>query len=245
MLPRAERLTTPQFERAFANAQTVRHPLVVLRAHGRGDGEEATRAAFVVPKKQAKKATARNRIRRRLRERYRLHPLRNGEGLAGCDLIFLATPQTDGASIGELDAALEEVLKRAAKRMANNSGSREKVEIQPSLTEAENQTTHSPAKPLLPLTFVALSSIRFYQRFISPGLPPSCRFEPSCSRYTHAAIERFGLLRGGFLGVARICKCHPWHAGGDDPVPQFFPVYARKIETCSRGIASSPAQKEK
>ncbi|MBW3635664.1 MAG: membrane protein insertion efficiency factor YidD [Armatimonadetes bacterium] len=257
MLPRAQRLTTPQFDRAFANSQAVRHPLVVLRAHHRGDSESITRAAFVVPKKQAKKATQRNHIRRRLRERYRLHPLRNIEGLVGCDLIFLGTPQTQDASIEELDGALQEVLKRAAKRMVSNSSSREKVAARLPLPSGEgrgegkklllSKTDEQVEKPLLPpsprpspagrgsraqssssqsllpLTFLALSLIRFYQRFISPGLPPSCRFEPTCSRYTYAAIERFGLLRGAFLGAARICKCHPWHAGGDDPLPQVFP----------------------
>ena len=230
MLPRAQRLTTRQFDRAFADSQVVRHPLVVLRAHPRGDGQSLTRAAFVVPKKQAKKATSRNQIRRRLRERYRLHPMKNSAGLAGCDLIFLATPQTHNASIHELDIALEEVLRRAAKRVGNNSGSREKESTAASPEQRESRTVAPSPKPLLPLTFLVLWLIRFYQRFISPGLPPSCRFEPSCSRYTYAAIERFGLLRGGLLGAARICKCHPWHAGGDDPLPQVFPDFRSKSQ---------------
>lgn len=69
----------------------------------------------------------------------------------------------------------------------------------------------------------ALAVIRFYQRFISPGLPPSCRFYPSCSRYTYGAIERFGLARGLWLGTGRVCRCHPWNAGGIDDVPEEFP----------------------
>jgi putative membrane protein insertion efficiency factor len=61
--------------------------------------------------------------------------------------------------------------------------------------------------------------IRFYQRFISPGLPPSCRFTPSCSAYALTSIERYGLFRGGWLALKRIGRCHPWSPGGYDPVP--------------------------
>ncbi len=61
--------------------------------------------------------------------------------------------------------------------------------------------------------------IRGYQRFISPGLPASCRFYPSCSEYTYQAIEKYGALRGGWMGIRRISRCHPFHPGGYDPVP--------------------------
>jgi putative membrane protein insertion efficiency factor len=64
-----------------------------------------------------------------------------------------------------------------------------------------------------------MALIRGYQRFISPLFPPSCRFYPSCSEYTYQAIEKHGALRGGWLGVRRISRCHPWNPGGYDPVP--------------------------
>ncbi|MCO4326444.1 MULTISPECIES: membrane protein insertion efficiency factor YidD [Staphylococcus] len=61
--------------------------------------------------------------------------------------------------------------------------------------------------------------IRFYQKFISPLTPPSCRFYPTCSNYTIEAIQVHGALKGTWLGVKRILKCHPLHKGGFDPVP--------------------------
>jgi putative membrane protein insertion efficiency factor len=65
----------------------------------------------------------------------------------------------------------------------------------------------------------ALTFIRFYQRAISPGLPAACRYEPTCSRYAYEAIERYGVLRGGWMATRRLLRCVPWHPGGYDPVP--------------------------
>jgi len=66
---------------------------------------------------------------------------------------------------------------------------------------------------------ILLALIRIYQRFISPGLPPACRFHPSCSAYAAGAIARHGAARGSWLAVRRIARCHPFHPGGIDPVP--------------------------
>ncbi|MFV9510301.1 membrane protein insertion efficiency factor YidD [Tepidibacillus sp. LV47] len=65
-----------------------------------------------------------------------------------------------------------------------------------------------------------LSLIRFYQKFISPIKPPTCRFYPTCSHYAFEAIEIHGPIKGGWLSVKRISKCHPFHPGGYDPVPK-------------------------
>ena len=61
--------------------------------------------------------------------------------------------------------------------------------------------------------------IRFYQRFISPLTPPSCRFTPTCSQYAVEAIRKHGPVRGLYLAVRRILRCHPWGGSGYDPVP--------------------------
>ena len=66
---------------------------------------------------------------------------------------------------------------------------------------------------------IALALIRFYKRWISAVLPSACRFYPSCSEYTYQAIEKYGVLHGGWLGIRRIARCHPFHPGGFDPVP--------------------------
>jgi putative membrane protein insertion efficiency factor len=67
---------------------------------------------------------------------------------------------------------------------------------------------------------ILLWIIRLYQLGISPLLGPRCRFYPSCSCYTHTAIQQFGVLRGLWLGARRILRCHPFSAGGYDPVPE-------------------------
>jgi len=67
---------------------------------------------------------------------------------------------------------------------------------------------------------VALALIRFYQRYISAGLPPSCRFQPTCSHYGYEAIERYGVLRGSMMTLKRLGRCQPFYHGNlYDPVP--------------------------
>ena len=70
---------------------------------------------------------------------------------------------------------------------------------------------------LLALPFILL--IKIYQLLISPLLPSSCRFKPTCSQYTKEALEKYGLLKGLWFGIKRISKCHPWGKSGYDPVP--------------------------
>ena len=65
-----------------------------------------------------------------------------------------------------------------------------------------------------------LALIRFYQKFISPAFPARCRFRPTCSRYAYEAINKYGVLKGGYLALRRILRCHPFYKGDwYDPVP--------------------------
>jgi putative membrane protein insertion efficiency factor len=66
---------------------------------------------------------------------------------------------------------------------------------------------------------LAILPLRFYKRFLSPLLPPMCRFDPTCSIFMMQAIEKHGTLRGVWLGLRRLARCHPFNPGGWDPVP--------------------------
>jgi len=84
------------------------------------------------------------------------------------------------------------------------------------MTDASQNTSRKPSRAAVavPIFLIAL-----YRRFVSPLLRPRCRFSPSCSAYAQEALATHGLLRGGWLAVRRIGRCHPWNPGGMDPVP--------------------------
>lgn len=69
------------------------------------------------------------------------------------------------------------------------------------------------------LTFLLILPIAFYQACISPFTPPSCRFTPTCSQYAREALQKHGPIKGLWLALKRICRCHPWGGSGYDPVP--------------------------
>ena len=70
------------------------------------------------------------------------------------------------------------------------------------------------------LSYPLIGMVRFYQQFISPFTPATCRFTPTCSRYTLEALQKHGAFRGSWLGVKRIVRCQPWGSSGYDPVPE-------------------------
>ena len=67
--------------------------------------------------------------------------------------------------------------------------------------------------------WIGILPVKAYQWFISPLLPPSCRYQPSCSAYAITALSRYGALRGSWLALRRLLRCHPWGGSGHDPVP--------------------------
>lgn len=89
------------------------------------------------------------------------------------------------------------------------------------------------------MKYLAMGAIRLYQKTLSPLLPPSCRFEPSCSRYAYTAIERFGLWRGGWMAAKRLARCQPFYHGNlYDPVPEVGEAPMARTEVGGRGKPS-------
>ncbi|XEO93193.1 membrane protein insertion efficiency factor YidD [Latilactobacillus sakei] len=75
---------------------------------------------------------------------------------------------------------------------------------------------------------ILIALVRFYQTGISPFLPPSCRYYPTCSSYMIQAIQKHGAIKGLVMGIGRILRCHPFIKGGYDPVPDHFTVFRNK-----------------
>ena len=69
------------------------------------------------------------------------------------------------------------------------------------------------------MKYLFIYLLRFYQVAISPFKPPTCRYTPTCSQYTIEALQKYGVLKGGWLAIKRIGSCHPWGGSGYDPVP--------------------------
>lgn len=87
--------------------------------------------------------------------------------------------------------------------------------------------------------------IRGYQLLVSPVLPASCRFVPTCSEYAREAIARYGALRGGWLAVRRLLRCHPWGGAGYDPVPDPVSVPGAAPGAAVSGGATGPSRRHR
>jgi putative membrane protein insertion efficiency factor len=82
-----------------------------------------------------------------------------------------------------------------------------------------------------------LRLVAFYRSFVSPLLPPTCRYAPSCSEYAMTAVERFGAGRGSWMALRRLLRCGPWHRGGYDPVPEQSSVTEPQAHVSERNNA--------
>lgn len=198
---------------------------------GRANGLAYNRLGVTVSKKAAARAVDRNRIKRIVREFFRAN---TGNWPKGFDLVFIARTPTAEAARRQLWDELRRLGRKLAERR-EAEGEREQWE--PPLAGFANTAKTTPeARPKVRPLFIkaivavydfiewllknaALVVIHIYQRLISPLLPPSCRFRPTCSRYAVLAITTHGLWRGSYLTVRRLLKCHPFHPGGYDPVP--------------------------
>jgi putative membrane protein insertion efficiency factor len=89
---------------------------------------------------------------------------------------------------------------------------------------------------------LAILLIRLYQMTLSPLLGPVCRFTPSCSRYSLACYERFGFVKGSWLTVKRLARCHPWHPGGYDPPPLPGPDPRPRLAAHDQGATTGPEE---
>lgn len=83
----------------------------------------------------------------------------------------------------------------------------------------DNRPPFREGRGRLFLRHLFLLPVYFYRVFISPLTPPACRFTPTCSQYMVEAVLKHGIFKGGWLGIKRICRCHPWGGSGYDPVP--------------------------
>ena len=139
------------------------------------------------------KAVVRNRVRRRLREIYRLA---EDSFLPGTELVVVARVKAVKASYSQLEKAFMSACA--------------KLDV---LREEK-------CEPMMKKILIAL--VKFYRSQISPLTPPSCRFIPTCSQYALEALEKYGALKGTWLAIKRISRCHPFHRGEHDfydPVP--------------------------
>lgn len=100
-----------------------------------------------------------------------------------------------------------------------NTTARDDTRARPSSAAGPSPAAPAPAGRLSLAARAMALAITGYRRFISPFMLPHCRFEPSCSGYALEAVQRHGALRGGWLAVRRLSRCHPFHRGGLDPVP--------------------------
>lgn len=190
----------------------------------------SARAGFVVPRTVGT-AVERNRVRRRLQHLIRPHLDRLPPG---SDLVVRALPGAAGYPHDRLKADLDAAIAAASSRRPRPEGRRRSTEVSPAKPDASDRSAGETGLRQVAAVAtrlavrVLLAPIAAYRRWISPALPPRCRFYPTCSEYAVTAITTWGPVRGLYLAIRRILRCHPWHPGGFDPVPPAPPRTRRE-----------------
>lgn len=173
-------ITKAEFKSVFdqSNKTTQRHFLALFKPNQK----PYARLGLVIGKRVANTAISRNRIKRVIRESFRL----NQEQLKGLDIVIIGRQQCDTLDKTKLREGIEKLWEKLKNKLSN----------------------------------VIALIIRTYQYLISPLFGNCCRFYPSCSSYAIEAFRLHGYLRGSYLTFKRILRCHPWHPGGIDLVPE-------------------------
>ena len=209
-LPKAERLRGKKdISLLFAEGEWGGYGHIKFCWTYNAEGKE-NRVLFSVSKKSFKRAVKRNLIKRRLREAYRKQKEMLGYRGVSFMLLWASKEIADYQSVEkEVAAVLSKIHQLIAERQA--SMGKEPYSTKPSIQKL------CLIKRILNYPFIAL--IRFYQLCISPLLPQSCRYTPSCSQYGLEALRKYGPMKGLWLTFKRILRCHPWGGSGYDPVP--------------------------
>ena len=163
-------------------------------------------------------AVVRNRTKRRIRE-----SLRQAYVQLGWDVVVIARRDAGKADYQQLKTATEDLLNQSnlvhsGPRQSPGSPDDERTVNADRLLVSEDGSTGA-SSPFNGVKKLVLMSIVLYQRTVSPFLPMSCRYLPTCSHYSHEAVSRHGTLKGGWLTLKRLARCHPLGGKGYDPVP--------------------------
>jgi putative membrane protein insertion efficiency factor/ribonuclease P protein component len=218
MLPARYRMTSStEISRAIRHGQRARRGGVVVHVHLSSQPEVPSRAAFAVNKAVGDSVT-RHRVTRRLRAVTlplldRLPP--------GTDLVVRALPESANATSAELERDVERALTRVTVLTPLHSASPPSREDEALTAPEQGTTQHLGVMWWIgwPIRSLLLALIWVYRHTISPMLPPTCRYHPSCSAYGFKALQVHGAAKGTILAAWRVLRCNPFTPGGLDPVP--------------------------
>ena len=229
MLPSRYRLHSQvEISRTIRHGRRARRGALVVHVQVGDGGTDPARAAFAVSKTVGDSVT-RHRVVRRLRG---LMPPLLDRLPGGSEVVVRAMPEAATASSAQLREDLERALERVTPLAPQESADhRECAPVHPESTEIQPTTAHSSPESsrtgihLLaywigwPIRSLLLGLIWVYRHTISPILPPTCRYHPSCSAYGFEALQVHGAAKGTVLTAWRVLRCNPFTPGGLDPVP--------------------------